>query len=255
MSENSSKKAPLSLDARLLRGAVVLLWAFASFAVSWVVVYSLQHFLVALGVPLAAINQNLYTMILATVTYSLTLLVAIGVPWYFKGHKTSLDDLGLSRLLTWIEIPLSLAGFIVYAILSSLLLYLAVTYIPGFDGGETQNIGFTSLGSRYEYLLAFVTLVILAPVAEEVIFRGYLYGNLRKYAPFWLSAVIVSGLFGLVHGQWNVAIDTFALSLILCSLREISGSLWPSILLHMIKNSVAFYLVFINPSLLTTMGG
>ena len=94
-------------------------------------------------------------------------------------------------------------------------------------------------------MLAFITLVVIAPVAEEVLFRGYLYGKLKKYVPVWAAILITSALFGLIHGTWNVAVDTFALSIILCLLRESTGGIWASILLHMIKNGIAFYFLFI----------
>lgn len=253
MSASSSKSKDYAV--RGAKAIAVTAWVFVSFVISWLIMYGLQLLLLQLGVPIDEVNPSVRTMTIAALTYSLTIVVALAVPWFLRERKTTLGDLGLARLMTWVEIPLSIAGFIVYSVISAVLLYLAMTYVPGFDGAQVQNTGFTTLGTRMEYLAAFIALVVLAPVAEEVIFRGYLFGNLRKYVPFWLAALIVSVLFGFVHGQWNVALDTFALSLVLCSLREISGSLWPSILLHMLKNSVAFYLVFINPSLLTTMGG
>jgi len=97
--------------------------------------------------------------------------------------------------------------------------------------------------------------VIVAPVAEEIIFRGYLYGKLKKFVPIWVAIVVTSLIFGAIHGAWNLAIDTFALSLILCLMREFTGNIWSSILLHMVKNGIAFYILFINSSLLTTLGG
>jgi membrane protease YdiL (CAAX protease family) len=71
----------------------------------------------------------------------------------------------------------------------------------------------------------------------------------------WLAILITSTLFGLIHGAWNVGIDTFALSIVLCVVRLKTGSLWASILIHMTKNAIAFYLLFINPLLLHTLGG
>jgi membrane protease YdiL (CAAX protease family) len=103
--------------------------------------------------------------------------------------------------------------------------------------------------------LAFVTLVVVAPIAEEIIFRGYMYGKLKKFVPIWVAILATSLLFGAVHGAWNLAIDTFALSIVLCSLREFTGNIWASILLHMVKNGIAFYILFIYPTLLTTLGG
>ena len=151
------------------------------------------------------------------------------------------------------DILLAPAGFIVYFLASALLIFLTTQLLPGFDVEQVQEIGFDNIAQRHEYLMAFITLVIIAPVAEEALFRGYLYGHLRARIPIWLAMVITSAVFGAVHGQLNVAIDTFALSMIMCSLREVTGSIWAGILLHMLKNGLAFYLLFVNPSLVGIM--
>ena len=96
---------------------------------------------------------------------------------------------------------------------------------------------------------------MVVPFAEEILFRGYLYGKLRRVLPVWVAIIIVGLVFGGLHGAWNVAIDTFALNIILCYLRETTDGLWAPILLHMAKNGVAFYFLFINPVLLNTLGG
>lgn len=66
------------------------------------------------------------------------------------------------------------------------------------------------------------------------------------------ATLITSVLFGLPHlltGKegilWVAMIDTFALSLILCFLREKTGSLYASILVHALKNTVAFGAIFV----------
>jgi membrane protease YdiL (CAAX protease family) len=62
--------------------------------------------------------------------------------------------------------------------------------------------------------------------------------------------VATSVLFGLIHGQWNVGVDVFVLSMVACSLREVTGSIWAGILLHMLKNALAFYIIFVNTTFL-----
>ena len=90
-----------------------------------------------------------------------------------------------------------------------------------------------------------VALVIVTPIFEETVFRGFLFKGLRRRLPFWAAASVVSVMFAFAHGQWNVALDTFVLSLILCFLVEKNNSLIPSILLHELKNEVAFTALFI----------
>lgn len=209
----------------------------------------------SIGVPLRAVNPAILQTIFAALVYVLTLAVVLGVPWWVRKSRTDQKEIGLTRLPSWLDIGLAPAGFVIYLIVTAALTAVATSLIPGFDAAQTQETGFANLAYRYEYIMAFVTLVVLAPMAEEILFRGYLFGKLRKYIPAWAAILLTSALFGLVHGQWNVGIDVFALSLVLCTLREITGSIWAGILLHMMKNALAFYLLFINPSLLNIMGG
>ena len=200
-------------------------------------------------------TDPVFNTVLAAVVYTLTLALVVGVPWLLRQRRTTTTDVGLQRLPRWMDILLAPAGAIIYLLLSALLITLLGMVFPQIDLQQAQDIGFRNLADYSQYLLAFLTLVVVAPLAEEILFRGYLYGKLRKHAPLWLAILITSGLFGLAHGQWNVAIDTFALSVVMCSLREVTGSIWAGVLLHMLKNGLAFYLLFINPSLLSTLGG
>jgi membrane protease YdiL (CAAX protease family) len=102
--------------------------------------------------------------------------------------------------------------------------------------------------------LTFVALVVIAPVAEEALMRGFLFGALRRRLPFIWSTLITSAMFASLHlagGEqgagplWVAAIDTFTLSLALCYLREKTGRLWAGIGLHMLKNGIAFVALFI----------
>lgn len=77
---------------------------------------------------------------------------------------------------------------------------------------------------------------VIAPLGEEALYRGVLYGWLRrKWGP--LAGTIVSALiFGISH--WNPYWAAFAtvMGVVLAVVYEKSGSLWPSILLHMSYN-------------------
>jgi membrane protease YdiL (CAAX protease family) len=218
------------------------------FVLAFIVTYAVLYILNITGISLAGIDATILDATLAAVIYVLTIAFVVGLPRFFQKYVT-LKDLGLQRLPSWMDILLSPAGFIVYFIVSSLLVYTASQLFSGFDIAQAQDVGFTRLTQYYEYALAFVTLIIVAPVAEEVLFRGFLYGKLRTRVPVWVAMLITSALFGLIHGQWNVGLDVFALSMVLCSLREITGSIWSGILLHMIKNSIAFFILFISPLL------
>lgn len=210
-------------------------------------IYELLAVLVNLGVDFSGINESVFSIVAAVVQYAVVLLLVIGLPWILFKKKTTLREVGLHRLPSLSELGITPIAFIVYMIASALLMAAAINVIPGFNPSEVQEVGFKNLTFQYEYIIAFITLVVLAPFVEEVLFRGYLYGKMKRRVPWIISAIVVSAIFGYIHGQWNVALDTFVLGMFACLLREISGSLWPSILLHMMKNGLAYYFIFINP--------
>ncbi len=233
----------------------VVVWVFGGFLAAQVIVTALIWLLKLANVPIASLDSSIFETVLAALIYSVTLILVIGLPWLVRKNRTTLSDIGLQRLPNWTDLLMVPAGLVVYLALSSILVTLASSLLPWFDASQPQDTGFyqqTSYG--YEIMLAFITLVIIAPIAEEIIFRGYLFGRLKKYAPVWVAIVVTSVVFGALHGAWNLAIDTFALSVVMSLLRQNTGSLWSSILLHMSKNGLAFYILFINPTFLHTLG-
>jgi uncharacterized protein len=84
-------------------------------------------------------------------------------------------------------------------------------------------------------------IAILAPVSEEVCFRGMLYGGLREKLPR-LGAALLSGvIFGGLHALTGLSAvpPLIVLGFLFCLLYEKTGSIVPGILLHMLNNSVA----------------
>lgn len=230
-------------------------WVLVGFLAAQFLVGLLISLLQILQIPFDLINENVLATLFAALIYLISLGIIIGLPWLIKKRRVSLQDIGLQRLPTWTDIWMAPVGLIVYLVISALLIYAATALLPWFDVEQAQDTGFDQLSQRYEYILAFVTLVVIAPVAEEILFRGYLFGKLSKFVPIWIAILLTSVLFGFIHGAWNLAIDTFALSVVMCLLRLATGSLWAPIMLHMTKNGIAFYILFINPTLLNTLGG
>ncbi len=259
MLRNSSSKHPHAsghpLRRKILLVAALPLWVLISFLAVQLLVAALAAALNAVGVPLSTINQAVFNASAGAIVYTLTILVVIGVPWLVKRRATSREELGLSRLPTWLDILITPVGFVFYLLLSGSLLFVAQQLLTFIDFDQAQDVGFDQLTQQFEYLLAFFTLVVMAPIAEEILFRGYLLAKLRRHAATWVAVLVSSLLFGLVHFAWNVGIDTFALGIVLCLVTIWTKSLWPATLIHMLKNGIAFYFLFINPTVLNTLGG
>lgn len=224
-------------------------------------------YLMVLLLGVDSFDKPVVTAVFSALSYTLAVLLVVWVPpklmakWRQR-HKThggkatpkmvSRTELGLRGSPTWTDIGLAPVGFIVYFLLAAGLTAI-FNQFTWFDANEVQDVGFNNYLIGIDRLIAFVTLVVVAPVAEEVIFRGWLYGKLRtkltaatnEIVSMVVSILLVSLLFGLIHGQWNVGVNVFAMSIVLCALREITGTIYAGILLHMLKNGVAFYLLYV----------
>lgn len=157
---------------------------------------------------------------------------------------TNATELGLQHLPTFVDIGLAPIGYIVYLFGANILLNI-MTIFPWFQSDQAQEVGFGYFITTGDRILALIALVIIAPVAEEIVMRGWLYGKLRSRIKAPIAILLVSLLFGFLHGQWNVGVSVFMLSLVLCSLREITGTIWSGMLLHILSNGIAFYFLYI----------
>ncbi|HEX6116029.1 MAG TPA: type II CAAX endopeptidase family protein [Solirubrobacterales bacterium] len=88
-----------------------------------------------------------------------------------------------------------------------------------------------------------ILVVGLAPVSEELFFRGFLFGGLRGKLSFWPAALISGLFFGSIHllgGSWEVIPPLAAFGVLLAWLYERTGSLGPPVLMHALQNAIAF---------------
>lgn len=174
---------------------------------------------------------------------------------FLKSNRLGFKDIGLrftkakSDIIFYI-----LGGFAFYFVFANFIALPLISRILSEDVlRQEQQLGYDKSAMGPELLYIFIGLVIIPPIVEEIVMRGFLYTGLRKKLNFWWSGLIVGILFGAAHLDsgggssllWVVAIDTFILSWVLVYVREKSGSLYPAIGIHMLKNLIAFLAIFI----------
>lgn len=256
--ENSDKPVVIDKKYNFFTALTNPAWVVFCFFIAQLAVFLIGRLFNVLNLSLISVNETIINSIILSIVYIITVLLVIFLPRLFqklKHYHIENVDIGWYRLPKWSDILLTPASLIIYFILSALAIFIVSNIFPDFDVNQMQDVGFDNLNTQLDYILAFISLVIVVPIAEETLFRGYLYGKLRRHIPIWLAVLVVSVTFGALHGSWNVAIDTFVLSVILCILREMTEGLWTPLLLHMTKNGIAFYFLFINPILLSKLGG
>lgn len=178
------------------------------------------------------------------VLYGLTELLVLGLLVVFiRLSGSSIRALGVTRnnlSQIWRAIPAYIAYLVsTFAVIAALGFFVSEATL-----NKEQEIGF-EVGGTKEAILAFIALVIIAPIAEELLFRGFLFQGLKKKIDYRVAIAISAVLFGLAHMQLNVGVDTAVLGVFLAWLMHKTNNIAVPIALHMIKNFVAFLALFI----------
>lgn len=180
--------------------------------------------------------------------------LTVGLLYQFmKRRKTPWASIGFVRPKL-MDIPYALAGFGIYFVGYAFVVASFIEeYLPQIDTDQRQELGFDTSAGGPELILIFMSLVILPPLIEEILVRGFLFTGLRNKLPLLTAAIVTSIVFAAAHLQWGsdapllwtAAIDTFVLSMVLVYVRHRSGSLWPGIGIHFLKNGIAFLALFV----------
>ena len=175
----------------------------------------------------------------------LLVTVALGIAsaWRFRPIAGALRSLGLRqfKLSAFGSMFLMLIAYYVgAAIFASLVLQPEQEDIGKELGVCNPGIGIATA--------AVLLIVVLAPLAEELFFRGFFFAGLRSRLSLWPAAVVSGAVFGLVHAPTGptAAIPLAGLGVGLAWLYEKSGSIWPSITAHFLNNSLAITTVVVS---------
>lgn len=96
-------------------------------------------------------------------------------------------------------------------------------------------------------VLVILQTIVLAPVSEELLFRGIIFRRLGNYIPgFWGPALISSAIFGIYHLNLAQGIFAFLFGLLICAVYDRVQNLWAAIALHVGGNLVSVVLVYLR---------
>ncbi len=86
-------------------------------------------------------------------------------------------------------------------------------------------------------VLMGITASLVAPICEEVVFRGYLYPAVKRFVGPWMSALCTALMFSAAHGSVSALVPLFVFGLALAALYEFTGSIWAPMAAHFLFNS------------------
>lgn len=129
--------------------------------------------------------------------------------------------------------------------------YSVYMYQRGFNPPDTdvytQLLGNATIVT---FILNLLLAGILAPIMEETIFRGIIFGSLQTYLGKWTSAALSAAIFSGLHLQAYGFLPRFVLGMVLAFLYMRHKSIYPSVAMHALNNIAALVLATLAGSLI-----
>ncbi len=221
---------------------MVILYVLISYALSFAVLFISWVF--------PSISK-IYNETLPSLAFDIIItFLAIGVPFFilhriFKKEKISNDlpfgttyNRDVAKYLVMVFLPLMVLSAIV-------INYVSAFFQQIFGIEFTSSVSEITLAGGKETLLGFLSIAVIPALIEETVIRGIVMQPLRKYGDKF--AIIASSLlFAIMHGNMVQIPYTVIGGILLGSLAIITGSLWPSVILHFINNLYSVIALSVN---------
>ncbi len=160
-------------------------------------------------------------------------LFLLPVAIIFGWKRISWKHLGF-RSFKWNGLAIGIGALIViYPLI--LIHNLILVWLKVETQGDSIAEALKNIGSPWLFVLASV---ILAPLAEEVLFRGFLFAGFRQRFGWVKALLLSSAIFASFHLQLVAFIPTFLLGAVLAFTYQRSNSIWPGIILHFLVNTL-----------------
>lgn len=239
--------------------AVPPLYGESAFPTVWDRVYTGWFILVfvvllALNLPMteaeAEAARNSATVDAPTLLWSMLLQAAMYVPMvirYALLPKRESAKLGFLRSAGWVVLTV-FAVLMVCAAMTQLRLDKLIMELTGSP--EQQEVVQSLMdGDAAQKLVLVLAAVVMAPIGEEVCFRGFIYNILRSRAGVWAAAAATGLLFGAVHTSLVQFLPLAVFGFVQCLLYEKSKTLLLPMAVHAVFNSLNVLVILLLPYL------
>ncbi|MEO8205767.1 MAG: type II CAAX endopeptidase family protein [Chthoniobacterales bacterium] len=188
-------------------------------------------------------ETTLDLIIVGTAIYGAAILLLLGFQCYRDINPIRLYGLQIFK-------PLQAFGWLLALLPLINFLQIASGYF--FNKTALPQSIVTFIASHHDpktLLILGLSVIVVAPVTEELIFRGFLYGVFSRYLGKWAGLMVTALLFAAIHTHLPAFLALFTLSLCLTLAYERSKSLWTPILMHSGVNTLGFFMLLYFPDM------
>lgn len=170
------------------------------------------------------------------------ILSAVFIFIYIKFRKISFKEVGLNKF------NINMVWQVIGAFFLILIIGVAYDYLLRSFGinADTQIKSMLDMfgKSKLGLIAMGITVAILAPFVEELVFRGFLFRYLDSVMSFWAAAGISALIFAVMHFYPIHLPVLLLMGFLLAYLVKKADSIWPSVMLHFIYNSIVFVMMY-----------
>ena len=200
-----------------------------------------------------AVFDHFSDAVLTSVVLSASLFIAVIAWYYFRKQRTVRPPYRFDRINEY-QIFLGLMMGIGCVFLSQLILTIVESIgILNFDNLENYEQLIASMIGQSPTWLVLLAVGIVAPIAEELLFRGLVFHMFNRHVNIKVALVIQGLLFGAFHMNLVQGVYASVLGIVLGIAYILTGNLWIPILMHVVNNTVALLLpeVWMNDPLIS----
>ena len=226
-------------------------WDWTDFIMFWPAAFTAASVLVSVTIPITDAVTNGGDPAVRTAAESFVEQAsfyggALFNIWVLVGLRRggTLFHLGWRRF-SWWWIPIAVVAAFATLEIADILQLVSQHLFP-----SAQNTQCQAVQHDYSHFIALAIIVVcfMAPLAEETIFRGFVFGWLYRVMPAGLAIVVSGAIFAALHGVLLLFIPLWSVGIILAVMFHSSRSLWPGAITHALFNLPGIIAILSSPT-------
>ncbi|MGB6220629.1 lysostaphin resistance A-like protein [Haloferula sp.] len=181
------------------------------------------------------------TIGMAVMTIGIQLFMMAFVIGFVAWRMQPTRWLGLRWPMWPLVFPISIVGVLftwgVLGVLQAVGFFEWLQTEMGNDGKQEVVKAFAEIEDPLTLGLMVVMAAVVAPLTEEVLFRGYVYPVAKRYIGRWAAIIFGALIFAAIHNNAQALIPLFVLAVLLTLAYEFTGSIWAPIGIHALFNA------------------
>lgn len=141
-----------------------------------------------------------------------------------------------------------LPTFVIVMLTSAGMLHWMESFWPDMASQESVE-AFRRSKDPIAKAMLVIAAAIVAPIVEETVFRGFIYGVIKRFTDSWFAGICSALLFAVVHCHIGSMVPLTVLALILCVAYEFTGSLAVPMVMHGLFNGGSIVLMILFPDM------